>query len=313
MLTYLQLLAAMIFYGVSFVSTKIVLGTFGPITIIAIRLSISAVFLIALDRAIPLETGSVPTRRWPVRADLPAFVLVAALEPTLYFIAENYGLQRVSASVAAIIVATIPVVTALLARPFLGEPIRRYTVIGLCVSIGGVLMIAINPSDSRDFTAFGLMLMGFAVLAAAGYSVGVKRLPPRYRSLTIVKVQSILSVPVISLLGLLVEGPPTQAPSPEVIGHLLYLAVFPSSIAFVFLGAGIRALGANRAMMFTNLIPGITAMTAWLVLGEQFSLRKIIGMAMVVTGVLVAQRIGVSVSPSAEKNRSQARRVTGRR
>jgi drug/metabolite transporter (DMT)-like permease len=215
---------------------------------------------------------------------------VALFEPTLYFIAENYGLQRVSASIAAIIIATIPVFTALLARPLLREPLRFTAIIGFALSLGGVAMIVLDPSAGRDFTPFGLILMFLAVLTTSGYSIGIKRLPARYRPLTVVKLQSLLSLPVIAVLALLVEGVPRSVPSPLVAGHLLYLAIFPSSIAFVFLGAGIKALGAGRAMMFTNLIPGVTAVAAWLLIGEQFTVRKIVGMAIVLAGVFVAQR-----------------------
>lgn len=289
MITYAKLLAAMTFYGISFVSTKIILGTFGPITIIALRLAISALFLIALDAAVPDERAG-ESRRWPLLADMPALMLVALFEPTLYFIAENLGLQRVSASIAAIIIATIPVVTAVLARPFLGEPIRLRAIVGFVLSFGGVGFIVIDPSTSGDFTPLGLVLMFAAVLTTAGYSIGIKRLPVRYRPLTIVKMQSLISLPVIAGLALAVEGIPTTMPSPVVGAHLLYLAVFPSSIAFVFLGSAIRLLGAGRAMLFTNLIPGITAVTAWLLLGEQFSIRKIVGMAIVVIGVLFSQQ-----------------------
>ena len=128
-----------------------------------------------------------------------------------------------------------------------------------------------------------------AVLTTAGYSIGVKRLPARYRPLTVVKLQSLISLPIITTLALVFEGVPKNVPSPLVTTHMIYLAIFPSSLAFVFLGAAIRALGAGRAMLFTNLIPGITAVTAWLLVGEQFSLRKILGMVVVVAGVLVAQ------------------------
>jgi drug/metabolite transporter (DMT)-like permease len=279
----------MLFYGISFVSTKIILTQFGPITIIAVRLAISALFLIVLDAIIPVERSG-ETLRWPRLNDLGRLALVALFEPTLYFIAENYGLQRVSASIASIIIATIPVVTTLLARPFLGERIRTGAVVGFLLSLGGVGLIVFDPLSGRDFTPFGLMLMFLAVLATAGYSIGIRRLPHRYRPLTVVKLQSLISLPIVTTIALAVEGLPTEAPTPLVLGHWLYLAIFPSSIAFVFLGAGIKALGAGRAMTFTNLIPGITAVAAWLLIDEHFSVRKIVGMVIVIAGVFLAQR-----------------------
>ena len=52
---YGQLVMAMLFYGVSFVSTKIALGAYGPVTVLAIRLILSSVFLVVLDRLIPVR------------------------------------------------------------------------------------------------------------------------------------------------------------------------------------------------------------------------------------------------------------------
>lgn len=285
----------MLFYGISFVSTKIALAAFGPLTILTIRLFLSAGFLVALDRLIPDRSvggnaGPGPRSRWPVRADLPAILLVTLFQPLLYFIAENIGLQFVSASIAAIIIATIPVFTPFFAGPLLGERIGMAGVIGLLLSLGGVATIVLERNLEAQFTPLGIVLIFLAVLSAVGYSIAVRRAPTRYRPLTLVKMQSLIGLPIVLVLTLITEGLPSVAPEPLVIGHLLYLAIFPSSLAFVFLSTGIQKLGASRANVFTNLVPGFTAVFAWILLGEAFSLQKVLGMLMVVLGVLVTQR-----------------------
>ncbi|HKJ86441.1 MAG TPA: DMT family transporter [Spirochaetia bacterium] len=287
MLIHLQLVLAMLFYGVSFVSTKVALEAFGPLTILMVRLLLSAGFLIALDRVLP---GSPDRFRWPRLADLKSILLITLFQPLLYFVAETIGLQFVSASIASIIIATIPVFTPVLARPFLGERVSALTLVGLTLSLLGVAAIVLEPQIEPQYTAGGLALVFVAVLAAVGYTIAVKRVSPRYRPLTIVKMQSLIGLPVVIALALAFEGLPTVRPEPIVVAHLLYLGIFPSSLAFVFLNSGIRALGANRANVFVNLVPAFTALTAWLLLGEQFTAQKLIGMAVVILGVLAAQR-----------------------
>ena len=338
MLIHLQLVLAMFFYGVSFVSTKVALTAFGPVTILWVRLLLSAVFLIILDAtlrpahttrpgwqpapAVPAHTarpGSQPAPaarahtthagettpadpapqfRWPRRADLPSLLLVTLFQPLLYFLAENIGLQFVSASIASIIIATIPVFTPVLARPILGERVRPLTILGLVLSLVGVAAIVLERRIEAQFTAGGLVLIFLAVFAAVGYTISVKQVSPRYRPLTIVKLQSLVGLPVIFVIPLLTEGLPSSLPDAEVIAHLLYLGIFPSSLAFVFLSAGIRALGANRANVFVNLVPVFTALVAWLLLGEVFTLQKVVGMAIVIAGVLAAQRGQEQLAPA---------------
>ncbi len=288
MLIYLQLVLAMFFYGLSFVSTKIVLTSLGPITILWVRLLLSAGFLILLDSVIP-DRRDVRSR-WPHRADLGSLLLVTLFQPLLYFVAETTGLQYVSASIASIIVATIPVFTPVFALPFLGERIRPLTVVGLLLSLAGVAAIVLERQIEAQFTPGGLALVFTAVLAAVGYTIAVKRVAGRYRPLTIVKLQSLFGLPVLLILGLTIEGVAASLPPPPAMAHLLYLGIFPSSLAFVFLSTGIRKLGANRTNVFVNLVPVFTAVVAWVVLGELFTVQKIVGMAVVILGVLTAQR-----------------------
>lgn len=308
MAVYIQLVLAMLFYGISFVSTKIALVAYGPLTVLMIRLALSSVFLIALDALVPEAAGPATSRtasgaggrppepvrprrpKWPARSDTPAILLVTLFQPLMYFIAENFGLRLVSASIASIIIATIPVVTPLVAGPFLGERLNRWGVAGLVLSLAGVAIIVLERRIEAQFTPLGLVLVFIAVLAAVFYSVAVRKAPARYRPLTLVKMQSLIGLPIILTMALIAEGAPATLPEPRVALHLIYLGLFPSSLAFVFLSTGIRRLGASRANVFTNLVPGFTAVFAWLLVGEQFTLQKVLGMLIVVAGVLTAQR-----------------------
>ena len=287
MLVYIQLVLAMLFYGISFVSTKAALGSLGPVTILWSRLLVSSVFLVLLDSLIKDRT---PNRgQWPLRADLPSILIVMLFQPLLYFLAETTGLQYVSASIASIIIATIPVFTPFLARPFLGERLGPATVVGLVLTLAGVAAIVLERQVEAQFTPLGLVLVFAAVLAAVGYTIAVKRVSSRYRPLTIVKLQSLLGLPILLAMGLVIEGVPAELPETAVLAHLLYLGIFPSSLAFVFLSTGIRELGANRTNVFVNLVPVFTALVAWAFLGELFTVRKITGMAVVILGVFIAQ------------------------
>lgn len=283
MRTYILTVLAMLFYGMSFVSTKILLESYGPITIIFIRLLISTAVLFVIA---PPKPGDRVVRR-----HRKYLVLIAFFEPFLYFLFENFGLQLVSASVASIIIGTIPVVTPALARPLVGERPKRSTLIGLVVSFAGVVIIVLDRALEAEYTPVGILLMSGAVLAAVGYTVGVKAIPGNYRPIIIVRYQSTVGALLFFPLFLVAEASAitTEVPSMASIGHILFLSVFPSTLSFVFLNRAIQRLGPTVANGFINLIPVFTTTLSFFVLGELLTLQKILGMLTVIGGVLLAQ------------------------
>ena len=100
-LVYFCLVLAMIFWGFSFVGTKISLEALSPITLILSRLVVSSLFLLLLTK----------TFGWlqPIKkADLKWFVLLTFFEPLCYFLGETFGLQFISSTLGAVLIATIP-------------------------------------------------------------------------------------------------------------------------------------------------------------------------------------------------------------
>jgi len=71
---------------------------------------------------------------------------------------------------------------------------------------------------------------------------------------------------------------------------LLYVAVFPSTVAYLCFNRGVQLIGANRAAPFFHLVPVFGAVMAFVFLGERPHLLDLIGFALVLTGVYVASR-----------------------
>ncbi len=312
--TYMLLVIAMLFYGMSFISTKIVLEVLGPVAILLIRITISAIILSLIDRRRGDEAKVS-------RGDLKWFALVALFQPVLYFLAENFGLQRVSASAASIVIGTIPVVTPVIAAPILRERLSPLNIAGLFISLAGVTLIVLEGRARPDVEPTGIALLFVAVVAAAAYAVAVRAVPRRYSALTIVRMQNVLGVLMVLPVFLLLEAPPlfaapaaatltavpwfsgfgalvvtTIAENRSAVGHLLFLAVFPSTLSFLFLSSGIRAVGAARANAFANLVPMFTALFSFLLLDERVTLMTLSGMAVVIAGVSLAQVRGARVA-----------------
>ena len=111
-------LGAAFFWSFSFVWFKIAFLAYDPLTVVIIRLAIAALLITtiaALFKSLQKPTGK----------DLRLFILMAFFEPFIYFLGESYGLKYVSPTVAAVIVATIPLFTPLAAWYFHKERVKK--------------------------------------------------------------------------------------------------------------------------------------------------------------------------------------------
>lgn len=281
---YLYAFFAMVFWGFSFVWTKIVLEYLNPVSIIFFRLIVSSALLYAFI--------TIFKRKQPVhRKDIKWFLLSAFFEPFLYFIGENYGVKYSTATISSVMIALIPVLTPVVAFAFLKEKIGVLNVLGIIISFVGVVLMVTENGLRFATDPAGLAFLGLAVVAGLFSSVLMGRLARTYSSLTIITYQNIIGA--IYFLPVFLRLEASEAINIEFNAELLFslimLAVFASSFAFIFYVNAIRGLGVSKTNIFTNLIPIITAVVSYFYLGEHFNASKIIGMAVVIAGVFMAQ------------------------
>lgn len=282
----------MVFYGISFPATRVALIDYNPVSIITLRLLISSIVLMILNISM-YKRSAVPLKK-----DFPIFLLIAVFQPFLYFLLETYGLTSVSAAVSSLIIATIPVFTPLISRFFIREKLTIFNYIGLILSFTGVVLLVAfsDSSDSniagKNFTITGLFLLFGAVLAAVLYTIIVKKLPHTYSALTITAVQNTLGLFLFLPIFIVVDYKDFIAvvPKTDTIISIVFLAIFASSLAFIFLNFGIKKLGPSKANGFVNLVPVVTAIVSFLFFNELFTVYKILGMVVVLLGVLTAQK-----------------------
>ncbi len=282
--TYILVLLAITFWGLSYVWTKVAFEYYQPITVMLIRLTISSVLLMIIFKI----------RNWVQkveRSDYKAFIILSFFSPFCYFIGENYGVYHVSPTVAAVIIATIPVFSPLLAWVAFREKVSPLNIIGFIVSFFGVMVMVLDADFRFTASPLGIFFLFFAVLSALINVVFLKRLTSKYSSFTIIFVQNILGAVFFLPVFLLMDFREFIhiRPSWEAIGALVALAIFGSTLAFMFFTSGIRTLGIARTSIFANLIPVVTAITSFLFLKEIIDMSKIIGMLIVIAGLLMTQ------------------------
>lgn len=283
-LVYLSLIFSMIFWAFSFVWVKEVYLIYGPLTTVFFRLVIASLLLLAFA----LLTGKLVKVE---RRDLSTFVLLSFFEPFLYFMGESFGLKFVSSTIGAIIVATIPLFSPIAASRFHGEKISARTFIGILLSFLGVSIVVLDSSFNLTASPLGIALEFLAVIAAIFYTVVLKKLAVKYSPTAIITYQNLLGIIYFLPFWLLFEYHDfTAIPfNFTAFAGILKLSVFASCIAFIFYAYSVKKLGINSVNIFINLIPVFTAILAWYILDDPLSLRKFVGIAVVITGLLAAQ------------------------
>lgn len=275
---------AMLFWGVSYVWTKLVFDFYQPVTIMFIRLGIATILMY-------LVVAMCGKRQKIYRADYPSFVLLAFFSPFCYFLGENYGLLHVSPTVAAVIIATIPLFAPILGYMGFKEKISIVNITGFLISFAGIWVMVLDQDFSFSASPRGVALLFFAVASALVNIVYLKKLTLKYSPFTIIYVQNGLGALMFLPLFLVFEFNDfiTIRPSTSALGALLALAVFGSVLAFMFYTAAVRSIGIARTSIFANLIPIFTAVSSLIILKEVIDTGKIAGMAMVIAGLLMTQ------------------------
>jgi len=277
-------LGAAFFWSFSFIWFKIAYQGYNPVTVVIFRLSIAAVL-------ITIIAAFLKRLQKPSKKDFWLFVLMAFFEPFIYFLGESYGLKYVSSTVAAVIVATIPLISPVFAWYFFKERLKWMNIAGLAFSFFGVGLVVLNGSFKFDASPLGVGLEFIAVLAAIAYSLVLKNLVARYNTLSIIAYQNIIGIVFFLPVWLMVDFNDfiSRPFHPEAFRAIILLAVFSSTLAFVFFTQSIRQIGVNRSNSFINLIPVFVAVLSFFILKDELGGQQIVGIMVVVAGLFMAQ------------------------
>ena len=277
-------LGAAFFWSFSFIWFKIAYQGYNPITVVIFRLSISA-FLMTVIAVGMNRLQKIARKDWLL------FAMMSFFEPFLYFVGESFGLKYISSTVAAVIVATIPLISPLATLMFYREKVKWMNALGLLFSFIGVGLVVLNGSFRFDASPLGVSLEFMAVLSAISYSIVLRNLVGRYNTFSIIAYQNIIGVIFFLPVWLIFEFNDfiIRPFHPKAFKAIVFLAVFASTLAFVFFTQSIRRLGVNRSNSFINLIPVFVAILSFIILKDNLRLQQIVGIIIVVTGLFLAQ------------------------
>ena len=222
---------------------------------------------------------------------IPTLLILVFLEPFIYSLCEIYGIKFTSSGIAAIIISTIPITTAIANFFYLKEKLTPVNLLGILISFLGIGVVIIDKSFGLYASYIGVLFLAGAVLAATISGFILKKLTKFYTIPTIITYQNIFSALMFTPFAIYYFKEITTVHfSGENIFSLFSLAILASIVAFSLYTYGITKIGLTKTMVFTNLIPIFTVIIAYFYFKELITTQKIIGMIIVITGLFLSQK-----------------------
>ena len=280
---HLLALFTIIVWGSTFIVTKRLLSEFTPVHIMLCRF-VTAYFVLWIIRPKYDKTT--------VRDEL-LFALMGIFGCTLYFITENTALEYTLASNVSIIVASAPIITAILAHFFIkGEKLNKNIIIGFVVAFAGVILVVINGKFVLKLNPAGDALSLAAAVCWAIYSVILRTCVDRFDSVMLTRKLMfygfVTALPIAVLQG---ERLPFEAlKAPDMLLCVLFLGVIGSGICYVTWNKAIAKLGVVTTNNYIYINPFVTLVTAGIFLREPITLMGVFGALLIISGVVISSR-----------------------
>lgn len=273
-------MVSVVLWASAFVGIRAAGRSFSPGALALGRLAIGSVLL----------GGLVLTRPFTrlTRRELGLLVLAGLLWFGVYNVVLNEAERRVDAGTAAMLVLVAPIIVVALAAAFLQERTTPNLLLGGALAFSGVLVIGF-ASSSGSASLVGVILCLVAAVSSAIGVVAEKPVLNRISALevtwTACAIGALFCLPYTPLLIRELKVTPTGG-----IAWLVFLGVFPTSIAFTTWAYALARGSAGRLAATAYLVPPIAIMMSWLILGEAPSLTAVLGGALCLVGVYIARK-----------------------
>ncbi|MGE5373062.1 MAG: DMT family transporter [Solirubrobacterales bacterium] len=278
-----------LFWAGAFIAGKLSIAQFPPFALTFFR------FLIALVPVFLILIWREPGNWMPRRHEWAAYATLGFIGIFMYHALFFTCLRYTTAVNSSLIAATNPMMVMLLAFLFMRERVTGCKIIGLLLSFGGVFLTVTNGDwaivSGLRFNP-GDLLMLAAVFCWAIYGILSRRMMEKYRI-------SPLKVTVYTfLVCVLISAPLAWWETPSLewgAGSdgwmaVVYMAIFPSVLGYLFNLIAIQRIGAPRAAVFINLVPVFTLALSALVLGDVPGPLKLVSAAIIIVGVYLGTR-----------------------
>ena len=278
----LLLLSAVTLWGLSYSVVKFGLSEIAPLSFPVFRFGVGGIVLLVVLR---WREGSVGVRR----EDLPLLGLVGLLGITLSQVGFIFALSNTSASDTALLGATAPIMTALLAALVGLERSGRRHWIAVLIGLAGVVLIVVGGASGAKVSS-SLLGDGFALgnaFVSSASALPILPLLQRYSAHRILTYQMLIGTAILvpfAVPGLI--GQDYSRVSLAGWGSLGYSVVFSGIVTNLLYFTAIGRVGPSRAAVYQYLQSFLAVLFAVVLLGEHTTLVQVLGGVVVVGGIV---------------------------
>lgn len=272
-----------IVWGLTFISTKILLIDFLPIEILFTRFLLGAIVMYIFY---PKLLGFVGWQK-----EL-TFALAGFFGVTLYFLLENIALTYSLATNVGVIITISPFFTAIINHFFIkDEKLYLHFFVGFLISLVGIFLLSKN-TDPISFNPFGDFLAILAALSWSCYSIFIKKACSYgYKTLEVTRCTFvyglIFMIPAMFFMGF--ELKLERFLQIENSLNILFLGLCASALCFFTWNIAVKSLGVVKSSAYIYAIPTVTVITAILILDEKLTLWSFIGILMTLLGLFISE------------------------
>jgi drug/metabolite transporter (DMT)-like permease len=269
-----------VFWGSSYLFIKLGIETLSPFTLIACRLCFGASVL-----AIALRVARVTLPR--DRTSYGKLVVMALFNIVIPFSLITWGERYIDSSVAAILQATTPLFTIIIASLALSEEAMTLNrLVGLIVGFGGVVILlgrALGGGGSDQ-------IVGEVAIAISSLSYAIGNVFVRLRMRGLHPAvpaffQVGIAFVIVATLAVAFESPVHLPDNAQALFAVIWLGVFGSALAYLIYFRLVHVLGPTRLSLITYLMPVVAIALGIAVRGERLDVREVIGTGIILGGV----------------------------
>ena len=284
-LKYLLIIIAVIFWGSSFIATKVALKELSPETIISLRLIIASVFLFI--------TAIVYKKDFSINFKSHGVIFILALIAVFHLMIQVTGLKYTTASNTGWIIGTAPIFMVILAAIFFREKIGMLKISGIIIAMFGLLLLI----GKGNITNVDLIKnKGDLLVLASAFTWGVYSMVNKKISLSYSPLMTILYL--FLMMAIIIIPFNLNAASVNSVVNLslngwisiLFLGLFCSGIAYVIWAYSLRDLKSAKVGAFLYFEPLVTVVAAWVLLSESITVLMIFSGIIITLGVVLVNK-----------------------
>ena len=270
-----------LFWGSAFAAVKVGLEYSPPVLFAGMRSTVGGLLI----TAVALVWGGRPSlgRDWGV------FALLSLLNVVLFLGLQTFAVMLLPSGTAAVVIYLQPILIGILAWFVLGEPLSAAKLLGLLLGFSGIVAVSAG-GFTGEISAAGV---AFAALSALSWALGTvyfKRVEGRVSMLWAVGLPFLAGGVALAALGLATESPAAISFTGPYLASLLYSGLVGTGLAWVLWLGLVRAGEASRVAAYVFFVPLVSVVIGALFLDERLSLSLLVGAALVVSGIYLANR-----------------------